>query len=81
MLRSCSAERRGGFLELLPLSGAEASEIAELMQEHRDIRPQVADASLVYLAHREEIDTIFTLDRRDFGVYRSAQRRAFKIVP
>jgi predicted nucleic acid-binding protein len=41
----------------------------------------LANAALVYLADREGIDTIFTLDRRDFGVYRSTQKRAFRIVP
>ena len=70
-----------GFLELLPLAGAEASDLAEVMKRYQDIGPQLANAALVYLADREGIDTIFTLDRRDFGVYRSAQKRAFRIVP
>ena len=48
---------------------AEAGAIAEVMKRYQDIRPQLADAALVYLAGREGIDTIFTLDRRDFGVY------------
>ena len=81
LLRSCFSEKPGGFLELLPLAGAEASAVAEVMKQYQDIRPQLADAALVYLAGREGIDTIFTLDRRDFGVYRSAQKRAFRIVP
>jgi hypothetical protein len=81
LLRSCFSEKTGGFLELLPLAGAEAGAIAEVMKQYRDIRPQLADAALVYLAGREGIDTIFTLDRRDFGVYRSAQKRAFRILP
>ncbi len=81
LLRSCSSEKPGGFLELLPLAGAEAGAIAEVMKSYQDIRPQLADAALVYLAGREGIDTIFTLDRRDFGVYRSAHKRPFRIVP
>jgi predicted nucleic acid-binding protein len=36
---------------------------------------------LVYLAHRENIDMIFTLDRRDFSVYRSARKRPFHLLP
>jgi uncharacterized protein len=81
LLHSCFSEKPGGFLEILPLAGAEARAIAEVMREYQSIRPQLADAALVYLADREGIDTIFTLDRRDFGVYRSAQKRAFRIVP
>jgi predicted nucleic acid-binding protein len=51
------------------------------MKRYEDIRPQLADAALVYLADREGIDTIFTLDRRDFSVYRSARKRTFRILP
>jgi uncharacterized protein len=80
LLRSCFSEKPGGFLELLPLAGAEASDLAEVMKRYQDIGPQLANAALVYLADREGIDTIFTLDRRDFGVYRSTQKRAFRIV-
>jgi len=70
-----------GFLELLPLAGTEAKAIAALMKRYENIRPQVADTALVYLAGRERIDTIFTLDRRDFSIYRTGRKRAFRIVP
>ena len=69
------------FLVLLPLAGSEARAIAVIMKKCENIRPQLADAALVYLADREGIDTIFTLDRRDFSVYRSARKRAFRIMP
>ncbi len=81
LLNSITSGKPGGFLELLPLAGAEAAAIADVMKRYQDIRPQLADAALVYLAGRERIDTIFTLDRRDFAVYRSPQNRAFRIVP
>jgi len=51
------------------------------MASYANLRPQLADAALVYLANRDDIDTIFTLDRRDFSVYRSAKNRPFRIVP
>ena len=69
-----------GFLELLPLAGAEAAAIATLMRKYEDMRPQLADAALVYLAGRERIKTIFTLDQHDFSVYRG-RKHAFEIVP
>lgn len=71
----------GGFLELLSLTGSEGTAIAEVMKKYADIRPQLADAALVYLAERDGIDTIFTLDQRDFSVYRSGRRRPFRILP
>jgi uncharacterized protein len=71
----------GRFLELLPLAGSEASAIAAIMKRYEDIRPQLADAALVYLAERERIEIVFTLDHRDFSIYRSAKTRSFRIVP
>jgi predicted nucleic acid-binding protein len=70
-----------GFLDLLPLAGTEAKAIAALMKRYESIRPQLADAALVYLAGRERIETIFTLDRRDFSIYRTVRRRSFRILP
>jgi hypothetical protein len=37
--------------------------------------------ALVYLATREKIEAIFTLDQRDFSIYRSGRRTTFRIVP
>ena len=64
-----------------PLAGADARPIAAVMKKYEGMRPQLADAALVYLADRDGIDTIFTLDQRDFTVYRSARKRPFRIVP
>ena len=70
-----------GFLEPLPLAGSEAAAIVGILQRYEDLSPQLADAVLVHLANREKIETIFTLDRRDFSIYRTARRRSFRIVP
>jgi uncharacterized protein len=70
-----------GFLELLPLAGTESKAIAALMKRYENIRSQLADAALIYLAGRERVETIFTLDRRDFSIYRTGRRHSFRIVP
>ncbi len=70
-----------GFLELLPLTTADAKPIAAILKKYRDIRIQLADATLVHLATRDALDTIFTLDQRDFSVYRLPRGRAFRILP
>lgn len=70
-----------GFLEILPLPGNEAEQISRLMDRYASLRPQFADVVLVHLAHRENIDTIFTLDRRDFSIYRAKGNRLFRLLP
>jgi uncharacterized protein len=70
-----------GFLELLPVQSAEAAEIGKVIEKYKNIRPQLADAALVYLAERDGFDVIFTLDRRDFSVYQAGRKRAFRIIP
>ena len=52
-----------------------------MIEKYRNIRPQLADAALVYLAERDGFDVIFTLDRRDFSVYQAGRKRAFRIIP
>jgi len=71
----------GGLVDLLPLKAGEISSIAALLKRHSDMQPELADATLVYLAEREQIDTIFSLDRRDFSVYRLGRKRVFQIIP
>jgi len=70
----------GRFLDLLPLAEAEGEAIAALMKRYEDIHPQFADVALVYLAGREKIETIFTLDQHDFSIYRSGRRSTVRIV-
>lgn len=70
-----------GFLEILPVRGTEAKGITDVMKRYASLGPQFADAMLVYLANRENISTIFTLDRRDFSVYRTGRKGALRIVP
>jgi uncharacterized protein len=72
---------QSGLVELLPLSSLDAKGLAEIMKKYASLRPQLADAALVYLAGRDGIETVFTLDRRDFSVYRSARRRPLRILP
>jgi predicted nucleic acid-binding protein len=70
-----------GFLELLPIQSSEAADIGKVMDKYKNIRPQLADAALVCLAERDGFDVIFTLDKRDFSVYRAGRRRPFNIIP
>jgi len=80
-LQQLLRSQNSAFLELLPLASAEGKGLADVAKTYQYVQPQLADAALVYLADREGIDTIFTLDRRDFSVYRSHGKRPFRIVP
>ncbi len=51
------------------------------LERYSSIGVQMADAALMYIAEREDIDTVFTLDRRDFSVYRTTDGRALNIIP
>jgi hypothetical protein len=70
-----------GFLEILPLTSADAKPIASIVQKYRDIGMQLADAALVHLGARDSLDTVFTLDQRDFSLYRLPKGRTFRIIP
>ena len=53
----------------------------ELMRKYHDLPMNFADAALVTVAEREGIRRIFTLDRRDFEVYRPAKLGRFSLIP
>jgi predicted nucleic acid-binding protein len=72
---------RSGALELAVVSDGELPAIHTLMSRYRDRPMDFADATLVHLAHRESISTVFTVDRADFEAYRIDGRRRFRVLP
>jgi predicted nucleic acid-binding protein len=52
-----------------------------LMRKYRDLPMDLADAALVRVAERDVIPRVFTIDRRDFQVYRPQGIRRFDILP
>jgi predicted nucleic acid-binding protein len=71
----------GGALKVLPLDEADVPRMRDLMEKYRDLPMDLADAALVRVAERERIHNIFTLDRRDFSLYRPARLGRFQIIP
>jgi predicted nucleic acid-binding protein len=55
--------------------------VRHLMRKYRDLPMDLADAALVRVAERERIHRVFTIDRRDFEIYRPSGIRRFDIVP
>jgi len=72
---------RDGTLHIAPLNESDIPPIERILETYASLRPQLADAALVHLAEREGLRTIFTLDRRDFSVYRLSRNRPLHLIP
>ena len=72
---------RSGVITVLSISDPETADLAALMDKYH-LRPMdLADATLVRLAEREGLSTVFTVDHDDFETYRIGGRRRFRILP
>jgi predicted nucleic acid-binding protein len=72
---------RSGALALAALEDSELPQIHSLMTRYRDRPIDFADATLVHLARRESLSTVFTVDYADFETYRIEGRRRFRVLP
>ena len=70
-----------GALQLLALDPGDAPRIRELMHKYAKRPMDLADAALLRAAEREGIRKIFTVDRRDFSVYRLHGRVRPTLLP
>jgi predicted nucleic acid-binding protein len=68
-------------VEVLTFETGDISRVRELIRKYRDLPMDFADAALVRVAEREKINRIFTLDRRDFQIYRPSRLGRFAILP
>jgi uncharacterized protein len=76
---------RSGALVLGIIEDAELPNLQSLMSRYWD-RPgyrdmDFADATLVYLAKRESLSVIVTVDQSDFATYRIEGKRQFRVLP
>ena len=70
-----------GSVQLLPLGPDDVPRIRELMRQYADLPMDLADAALIRVAEREGIHQFFTVDKKDFAVYRLHGRIKPKIIP
>jgi predicted nucleic acid-binding protein len=68
-------------IRLLPVEADDHRRMRDLMKKYRMLPMDLADAALVAVAERERIRRIFTIDRREFSLYRPAKLGKFTIVP
>jgi predicted nucleic acid-binding protein len=72
---------RSGAVVLATIEDAELPHLRTLMLRYWDHPMDFADATLVYLAKRESLTTILTVDHTDFDTYRIEGRRRFRVLP
>lgn len=68
-------------LTMLPLDENDLPRMQELMKQYRDLPMDLADAAIVRAAERESVRRIFTLDQKDFRIYRPAKLANFILLP
>jgi predicted nucleic acid-binding protein len=72
---------KSGAVTVLPITDDDLPAIEALMDRYQDRPMDFADATLVHLARREALTTIFTIDHDDFETYRIEGKQRFRIVP
>ena len=71
---------RGG-IDIPPFQKEHRTKCRDLMKRYHDLPMDLADATLVALADALNVSKIFTLDHRDFSVYRFHQKKQFTLIP
>ena len=67
-----------GGLSLVDVPATSLSSLADRMDKYADLPMDLADASLIWLAEAHGVLDILTLDRRDFGIYRTERGKALR---
>lgn len=70
-----------GIVQVLPLEREDEVLMRNLIKKYRSLPMDLADAAIVRVAERERIQRIFTLDRRDFSLYRPKGLGKFVLIP
>ena len=72
---------RTGAMVMATIEDSELRSVHALMSRYWDRPMDFADATLVYLAKRESLPTILTVDHADFETYRIEGKRRFRVLP
>src|SRR5258705_7559632 len=72
---------RSGALVLGTIEHAELQHVHGLMSRYWDRPMDFSDGTLVYLAKREFLSVILTVDHADFATYQIEGKRQFRVLP
>lgn len=67
-----------GGLTLVDVPAPTSLVLADRMDKYADLPMDLADASLIWLAETTGVLDVLTIDRRDFGIYRTARGKALR---
>ncbi len=70
-----------GALTWADIQRVELARMNTLMMKYADLPMDLADASLVVVAERLKLRKVFTLDRRDFRLYRGPSKSSLDTGP
>jgi uncharacterized protein len=80
-VRKLLARIQSAKLVVLPIDPADLAPIVEILTHYRDQGFDFADATLMHLAAREDVYSVFTVDKRHFSVYRTPDGLALEVRP
>ncbi len=70
-----------GDVEIHSENSHHLNRILQLMKQYADLPIDFADASIVALAEKYRMTTIFTLDQKDFRIYAPKHLKRFHLIP
>jgi uncharacterized protein len=71
----------GGIFQQIDLDDQDTMRAAHLIEQYEDLQLDAADAAVIALAEHHNLDTVITLDYRDFRVVRPSHVAAFTLLP
>jgi len=81
VMRSFIRELQQPIWNVTNLDITDLARVSELLEEYQDAKLDFADASIVTIAERLNVETILTLDRRDFYMIRPLHTSYFTVLP
>lgn len=71
---------RGG-VEILSLDDRQQVRCRQIMEKYADLPMDLADGTLVVLAESKKVKKVFTLDHKDFQIYKPSHTKHFLLLP
>jgi predicted nucleic acid-binding protein len=71
---------RGG-VDIVSLDDKQQARCRQMMEKYADLPMDLADGTLVVLAESQNVKKVFTLDHKDFQIYKPSHIKRLKLLP